>query len=711
MDPFGSRIRRSPTPQDLLLPEGKLIRTTRGGATSLKQLLLDLKKYSFSGYVRTVRSKAGVRSEGIVLLRAGNPEASLHLAGDAQERGRNALKQVWQDSYDEEATIELHARVDMDGLIAEYADAVLEKPAKVVKKAKVPQAIDRSEIEARIATWKEKGFDVSSVQGELGGDPPAATAAYLALLDAVRRAEAVQDTLRELDTTGFENRAAALREKLKDPVRNPDIDAEVESLRDAIESHNRIEARRKVEVAREKDSQERTKRVLELVLRQRETERPSTPTPSQEEVARALEGPSPTRDEATNLIDEYTFESFVVGESNRFAHAAAHAVARQPGKAYNPLVLTSGPALGKTHLLHAVGNQIRSQRRDAKVLYLSCQSLVTGTAGGKTANGGPPLPERIQGVDALLLDDLQYLSGDPALQDQVLSAIEGLITAGKPVVLASDRPPKAITQLDDRLVAQFESGLVASIQPPDLETRVQILRRRARARDLVVDADVLSYIANLVEDNIRELGGALNRVVAFSNLMGRPITTDLAKEVLHEAAPEAPREEKAARSTPAATLQAVTELRSGRSYLVEEDRPDHAYKLLSKAVSGSKGGLLITRTNPKRVREQVALESVKVLWLTDREGSKEETIAPALERIVYEIEGFLSKHPQGSVMLDGVEYLVSNNSFDAVLRFVRRLVDTVSEGRFVFLISLGPATVKEQELKMLEREMEVVRVS
>ncbi len=701
-------IRRSPTPQDLLLPEGKLIRTTRGGATALKQLLLDLKKYSFSGYVRTVRTKQGVRSEGIVLLRAGNPEASLHQAGDAQERGRGALKKVWQDSYDDEATIELHARVDMDNLIAEYADAILERPAKVVKKAKVPQAIDRKEIESRIAGWKDKGFDVSSVESHLGSDPNVLTTAYLALLDAVRKAEAVQDTLRDLDTAGFESRALALREKLRDPLRNPDIDAEVESLRDAVESHSRVEARRKVEVAREKDSQERTKRVLELVLRQREAERPAAPGPSKEEVARAFEGPSPTRDETTNLIDEYTFDSFVVGESNRFAHAAAQAVARQPGKAYNPLVLTSGPALGKTHLLHAIGHQLRAQRRDAKILYLSCQNLASAPGGTRPA---PSLRERVRGIDCLLLDDLQFLSGNRALQQDVLQAFEELVAAAKPIVLASDRPPKAITDLDDRLVAQFESGLIASIQPPDLDTRVQILRRRARHRDLVIDADVLSYIANLVEDNVRELVGALNRVVAFSNLMGRPITTDLAKEVLREAGPEPVREERPPRAPPAAgAAAAATELRAGRSYLVEEDRPDHAYTLLAKAITGGKGGLLITRTNPKRVREQFPLESVKVLWLTDREGSQEETIAPALERIVYEIEGFMSKNRQGAVMLDGLEYLVSNNSFDAVLRFVRRLVDTVSEGHFAFLISLGPATVKEQELKMLEREMEVVRV-
>ncbi len=699
-------IRGSPTPEDLLLPEGKLIRTTRGGASALKQLLLDLKKYSFSGYVRTVRIHEGRRSEGMILLRAGTPEASLHVHGEDQERGRTALKKVWQDSYDDEATIELHARVDMDNLIAEYADAILERPAKVVKKAKVPQAIDREEIETRIRAWKDRGFRVDSVEEALQEDPAAATSAYLALLEAVHRAEAVEETLKTLDTSGFEARATALREKMKDPVRHPDIDAEVESLRDAIESAKRIEARRKLEVARERDSQERTKKVLELVLRQRETLRPSTPAPSQEDVAKALEGPAPTRDVATNLIEQYTFDAFVVGEGDRFAHGAAFAVAKQPGNTYNPLVVTSGPGLGKTHLLHAVGNYLRAHHREAKVLYLSCESLVA-ELDRSSAGGVQPLRDRARKLDCLLLDDLQALSGKPAAQEEVLHAFESVLGAGHQIVLACDRPPKAITQLDERLVSRFESGLLANVLAPDLETRILILRRKAEDAKLAVDEDVLTYIANLVEDNVRELNGALNRVVAFSSLMGRPITRDLAKEVLRDTAPETPKSERG----PVVAHPAPKELQPGRSYLVEEDRPEQAYELLAKGLEGDKGGLLITRTNPKRVRERFSLESVRVLWLTDREESKEETIPPALERIVYEIEGFMSEHPEGSIMLDGLEYLVSNNSFDAVLRFVRRLVDTVSEGHHTFLISLGPATVKEQELKMLEREMDVVQAT
>jgi chromosomal replication initiator protein DnaA len=699
-------IRGSPTPQDLLLPEGKLIRTTRGGASALKQLLLDLKKYSFSGYIRIVRTHQGVRSEGMVLLRAGNPEASLHLRGEEHVRGRTALKMVWQDSYDDEATIELHARVDMDELVAEYADAILERPAKVVKKPKVPQVIDRSEIEAKLAAWKERGFVVSSVQDQIGGNPGVVTSAYLSLLEAIRRAEAVEETLKGLDTTGFEARASALRQKLKDPLHNPDIDSEVESLRDAIESYKRVEERRRIEVTRERDSQERTKKVLELVLRQRGAMRSEAPVPSHEEVAKALEGPLPTRDQATELIEQYTFDSFVVGESNRFAYGAAIAAAKQPGNAYNPLVVTSGPGLGKTHLLHAVGNYLRAHHASSKILYLTCETFAAQLKDAREVRGQGTFHERIRTLDCLLLDDVQFLSARNDLQEEILRVFEDLSASGKQMVFASDRPPKAITQLDERLVSRFESGLVANIQAPELETRIQFLRQRAQDAHLTVDTDVLRYIANLVEDNVRELGGALNRVLAFSSLMERPITADLAKEVLREEAAEPAKEAR-----PAPTPAGLKDLRPGRSYLIEEDRPEQTYRLFTKAVERGKGGLMITRTHPKRVRESFSLDAVRVLWLTDREGSKEETIAPALERIVYEIEGFMTKRPQGSIMLDGVEYLVSNNSFDAVLKFVRRLVDTVSEGHHIFLISLGPATVKEQELRMLEREMEVVHTA
>ena len=718
---MGRGHRGSLTPQDLLLPEGKLIRTTRGGPNALKQLLLDLKKYSFSGYVRTVRSGAGKRAEGIVLLRGGNPEASLYHRDGTPDRGRSALKKVWQDSYDESCVLELHARVDMDGLVREYADAILERPAKVVKKTKIPQTMERSEIERQIRSWKDRGYDVSSVDSNLDAEPSILAASVVAMRDGVKKAEAVGEILSGLDVSGFESRAAILREKLKDPVRHPDIDTEVESLRDAIESLRQIESRRQAEMERGRDSQARTRKVLDLVMKQQQALRPEGGPYSPEDVARkVLEESLPARDATTNLVQTYTFESFIVGESNRFAHGAAVAVAKQPAKEYNPLLITSGPGLGKTHLLHAIGNYIVAHANEAKVLYLTCESFASSYGSAKEVGTLSAFRERIRGMDCLMIDDIQFLSGMPEIHEELFHTFNDLHDTEKQIVLASDRPPKAIPNLDDRLVSRFESGLVAGIEPPDLLMRVTILERRARDENISIEGEVLTCIANLVDNNVRELGGAFNRVVAFSSLMNRPITQDLAREVLSGATAEPsaepiPRaiperiadEERAAR--PPVSDATNHELTPGRSYLIEEERPAKAFRLLTDFLGGGGGGLVITRTNPKRVRQAHDLPTQRVLWLTDREGSAEETIAPTLERIVYEIEDFMGKQPRGAILLDGIEYLVSNNSFDAVLMFVRRLLDAISESRYAFVISLGPATLKDQELKVLEREMEVIR--
>jgi len=644
-----------------------------------------------------------------VLLRGGNPEASLHQREDAQDRGRTALKKVWQDSYDESCILELHARVDMDGLVREYADAVLERASKVMKKTRVPQALDRGDIEKQLRIWKERSYDVSAIEANLDAEPSVLTASVLAMREAVKKADTASEVLAGLDVSGFESRAAILREKLRDPIRHPDIDAEVELLREATESMRRVESRRKLERSRERDFKERTKKVLELIMKQRRDAKSAAPVPSSEEVEKALEEPAPPRDAATNLALAFTFEGFTVGESNRFAHTAAIAVAKQPAKAYNPLLITSGPGLGKTHLLHAIGNYIASHVDRAKVLYLTCEAFGTGLSEAREKGTLGAFRERVRGVDCLLIDDIQFLSGMPEVHEELFHAFNELHGAEKQIVLASDRPPKAIANLDDRLVSRFESGLVAGIEPPELATRVAILERRSREAKVTIEPDVVKLIAGLVENNVRELGGALNRVVAFSSMMGRPITEDLAREVLTEPAFEAPPipAPAVAERVEPAVLQGLT---PGRSYLIEEERPLEAFRRFAAFLGGGGGGLVITRTNPKRVRETYGLPTERVLWLTDREGSAEDRIAPALERIVYEIEDFMSKQPRGAVLIDGIEYLVSNNSFDAVLKFVRRLLDAISESQYTLIISLGSGTIKEQELKVLEREMEVIRI-
>src|SRR5437667_136363 len=259
------------------------------------------------------------------------------------------------------------------------------------------------------------------------------------------------------------------------------------------------------------------------------------------------------------------------------------------------------PVPNASHLLHAIGNYIASHVDRAKVLYLTCEAFGTGLSEAREKGTLGAFRERVRGVDCLLIDDIQFLSGMPEVHEELFHAFNELHGAEKQIVLASDRPPKAIANLDDRLVSRFESGLVAGIEPPELATRVAILERRSREAKVTIEPDVVKLIAGLVENNVRELGGALNRVVAFSSMMGRPITEDLAREVLTEPAFEAP-------PIPAPAVVERVEppilqgLTPGRSYLIEEDRPLEAFRRFAAFLGGGGGGPGITRTDPKRCR-------------------------------------------------------------------------------------------------------------
>jgi len=311
--------------------------------------------------------------------------------------------------------------------------------------------------------------------------------------------------------------------------------------------------------------------------------------------------------------------------------------------------------------------------------------------------------DKYRSLDVLLLDDVHFLSGRGDVQEELFHTFNELVNRGKQIALTSDRPPKAIPDLEDRLVSRFESGLIADIQPPEYETRLEILRRRTRDAGVEVDEQVLSTIGNLVSNNIRELAGALNRVLAFSSLMGEPVTPSVAKDVLRDLIGTG--EPKRGKAKPE---ELERELRAGAAYLMKEERPTGALRLFAKAAASGDGGLLITRSNPRRVREKFELGAARILWLTDRDSSAEDTLPPALERIIHEIEEFIRKGARGVILIDGLEYLVSSNSFDAVLKFLRRLIDHVSESHFTLLLSVSPPTLKEQELKILEREMEVL---
>jgi chromosomal replication initiator protein len=240
----------------------------------------------------------------------------------------------------------------------------------------------------------------------------------------------------------------------------------------------------------------------------------------------------------TRLNPKYTFETFVIGSSNRFPHAAAVAVAEAPGKSYNPLLIYGDSGLGKTHLLHAIGHYVRSLYSGAKVRYVSSEEFTNEFINAIRDDRQDRFKKRYRDVDVLLIDDIQFLEGKIQTQEEFFHTFNTLHNANKQIVLTSDRAPKKLDEFEDRLRNRFEWGLVTDVQPPDLETRIAILRKKAAMDRLSAPADVLEFIASKIQTNIRELEGALIRVTAFANLNRQEVDLTLAEIVLKDLIPE-----------------------------------------------------------------------------------------------------------------------------------------------------------------------------
>ncbi len=240
----------------------------------------------------------------------------------------------------------------------------------------------------------------------------------------------------------------------------------------------------------------------------------------------------------TRLNPKYVFESFVIGSSNRFAHAAAVAVAEAPGKAYNPLLVYGESGLGKTHLLHAIGHYVRSLYQGARVRYVSSEEFTNDFINAIRDDRAAAFQRRYRDVDVLLIDDIQFLEGKIQTQEEFFHTFNTLHNANKQIVITSDRPPKRLEALEDRLRNRFEWGLITDVQPPDLETRIAILRKKAAMEKLTAPPDVLEFIASKIQTNIRELEGALIRATAFASLNRQPVDLTLAEIVLKDLIPE-----------------------------------------------------------------------------------------------------------------------------------------------------------------------------
>ena len=258
---------------------------------------------------------------------------------------------------------------------------------------------------------------------------------------------------------------------------------------------------------------------------------------NKEEIEKRIE-PDPVRpqqdDNDPRLNPNYTFESFVVGNANRFAHAAALAVAEDPGEAYNPLFIYGGVGLGKTHLMQAIGHFIHQTDPKKKILYMTSENFTNELISAIQMKKTYEFRDRIRKVDVLMVDDIQFIAGRESTQQEFFNTFNELHNENKQIILTSDKPPKDIQRLEERLSSRFEWGLVADIQRPDVDTRVAILREKTVQEGIEVPDEVLHLIAGKIDSNIRELEGCLTRLVAYSTLVKEPITVDLCERALQE---------------------------------------------------------------------------------------------------------------------------------------------------------------------------------
>jgi chromosomal replication initiator protein DnaA len=725
---------------DLRIPEGIIVRTAKGGPDSLKSILADLKQYSFSGYLKVRLERDIMSSIGYVVVEHGTPSMAIYEFEKSKPRelkriytGERSLRFILEDSQDKASVIEIHSRVAREEFERRFPDALIGQGRTAVKEtvtdtktraAPAPETRDEETEETvdpskdRIDQWRRKGFVVDSLVKSLDQGLEVFEKAAETFEKDLQRLTQFEVVLNNFPVLGHEEEITEIRGKLNDPSRIAEIESDIEFLQEKV--RRRIQ-KRKAEEESIKEEMEKKKReeksadVYDLILKYQSE--PDAEGPEKGDACPrcggALNGDGQcercSSEEAAippyakPLIKEMTFEHFVVGPGSKFAFTVAAAVAAGSGAQYNPLLILGGSGLGKTHLLSAIGHTLAQEKPDSKLLFLPSDRIVEAfDRARRDVDLMRKIRDDLRGADLLLIDDMQFLAASQTTQDEMVKVIDYLVEDGKQVVLASDRVPAHVPGLVDRFTARIQKGLTVDLEPPDMETRMKIIKVKSAEKKLKLGDDLISYIAERVTTNVRELEGTLNKIVAFSSIMKMEIDLNLVSDILKPLMPvQETRKE----------IMKEVKVSHGHCYLIEEEKPMYSNVLLARKMKDDEfRGLVITRMNPKRIRDEFETQP-EILWLTDKDSSNENTIPPSLEMIIHKIQGFMGEKAPGMVVLDGIQYLISSTNFDSVLRFLRSLIDEISESKCILALSLSPETLLPQEVSILEREMEVLNLT
>ena len=719
---------------DLRIPEGIIVRTAKGGEDSLKGILSDLKQYGFTGYVRVTLEKEIMSSIGYLVVEQGVPVMAVYEFEKSKPRelkriytGEKSLRFILEDSQDKASNIELHSRVPSEEFDRRFPDARLsetpsqiQKPKKREEEAEAPSAETPGEELAAdpqtdiILLWRRKGFNVETLEQAREKGSQALTKELAQFEQDAQKLKQFEVIVNNFPVMGHETEVNEIRGKLGDRTKIAEIESDIEFLQEKI--RRKIQKRKADEESikqemEKKKREEKSADVYDLILKYQTSGEGEIEKKCPRCGGELAENGSCSKCSAEPvhaaplafvkpLSKEMTFESFVIGPGSKFATAAAAAVADAPSKTYNPLFIFGGSGLGKTHLLSAIGNQML--RDDgAVVLFVPSDKFVDAVKEATDEKLKRKIRDDLKKPDLLLVDDLQFLAASENAQIEMAHIIGHLIDSKRQVVLAGDRLPAQIPGFSDRLNSRILLGLTADIQPPDLETRVKILRIKAAEKKLKLSDEIVTYIAERVTTNVRELENTLTKIVAFSTIMKLDVDLNLVSDILKPLAP--------VQETRKEIMQDVKAL-PGHCYLVEEERPMYSNVLLGRKMQEGYTGLVITRMNPKRIRDEFKT-APEILWLTDKESSQEKTVAPSLEMIIHVVQEFMNSSEKGMIVLDGIQYLISSTNFEAMLRFLRSLIDEISESNAILAISVSPETLKPQEMSILEREMEVLNLT